>query len=132
MRAVTVSGIQIALALTVVAMGIATLCGADVMLRVFDGAALGTTPRLIFGAVETLAGLCLLAQRVAIIGAAVLISLCIALSGVIAVEAAARHEMAGQAIRVVAPGLDRTIDRACGGADQAPALRLRPSTSHDI
>jgi hypothetical protein len=55
--------------------------GADIMVRAFDGLALGSTFRLVVGSVEILAGLCLLAPRSAAAGAAVLTCLTIAVMG---------------------------------------------------
>jgi uncharacterized membrane protein len=81
MKTITICGLQVLLALVVLAAGTAMVTGADIMVRAFDGLALCSTFRLVVGSVEILAGLCLLAPRSAAAGAAVLACLTIAVMG---------------------------------------------------
>src|SRR5204863_106134 len=110
MKAFAIAGLQLILALIIAGAGSAMILGADVTVRVFDNLDLGATPRMLIGAVEMLAGLCLLLPRSAMIGSAVLVALCASVSGAIIADAArdnARVPLSG----IAAPRVEAAVGR---------------------
>jgi uncharacterized membrane protein len=110
MKGFAVAGLQLTLALIVAGAGSAMILGADVTVRAFDNLNLGATPRMLIGAVEMLAGMCLLLPRSAMIGSAVLIALCASVSGAIIADAARDNQrvpLSGIAAPRVEPALGR-------------------------
>jgi DoxX-like family len=125
MRAVTIFAMQATFAVIVAGSGAAMILGSDVAVRAFAHLGLGPTPRMLIGTVETMAGLCLLLPRSALLGAAVLIALCLSMSGAIIADAAHGSSL-GSAAPVSPPRIAHALARSCDGSLTPPNRFVPP------
>ena len=121
MKTITIWSLQVSVALVVLAFGIAKVSGADLMMTLFDGLGFGPSLRLVIGAVEILAGLCLLVPQASIVGAALLVCLSFGVMGVAVANLAQVHERpAATTASFATPG----IHRAIAGSASAPVRSM--------
>jgi len=128
MKTITIWGLQISVALVVLAFGIAKVSGADIMVTLFDGLGFGSSLRLVIGTVEIVAGLCLLVPQAAVIGAALLVCLSFGVMGItVAQMAHSQARPAATTASFVTPG----IHPAIAGKASAPvrSVGARPEWS---
>ena len=122
MNAIAIYGVQAAMGLAGLAAGVAKLAGADIMVEAFDMLGLGTSFRLLAGAVEVLGGLCLLTPKAGVIGAVLLASVVVGTAGV----------TIGQVAGKVLPGSEsgavwthQAVSQPGGPAVRAPVIVIR-------
>ena len=125
MKTITICGIQVLLALVVLAAGTAMVTGADIMVRAFDGLALGSSFRLVVGSVEILAGMCLLAPRSAAAGAAVLTCLTIGVMSFSMIQLASGNSHLVLAKAQAAPQIHQAVIGNCDAAKRDLVLPLK-------
>jgi hypothetical protein len=111
---------QAAMGFLGLAAGCAKLAGAEVMVDAFGMLGLGSSFRLLAGAVEVLGGLCLLLPRAGILGALLLASVVVGTAGLTLGQVASRVLPAGSEIG--AAGTHQAVSRE-------RAFRIQPPVS---
>jgi hypothetical protein len=128
MKTITIWALQLSVALAVLALGIAKVSGADIMVTLFDGLGFGPSLRLVIGAVEILAGLCLLVPQAAVVGAALLVCLSFGVMGITVAQLAhAQERPAATAASFVTPAIHPAI--AGNATGHVRAMSVRPEWS---
>ncbi len=118
MKTIAIYGMQALMGVAAISAGLAKIAGADFMVEAFDMLNLGSSFRLIAGAVEVLGGLCLLAPNAGMVGAALLATVVMGTAGL----------TVGQVASKVLPGAEigmvrahHTVTRSGEMSGRAPA-----------
>ena len=124
MKSIAIVGTQIVLAAGVITMGIIVLVGSDFQAQRLLVGEIGDVGRMVVGAVQVVAGLCLMLPRGHVIGTLLLALLTVGIMGVMIGRAAE-----GNAARAAAPkqvSIHSAVANACERGSATP-LRQTPT-----
>lgn len=127
MKSIAIFAVQMILAVAIVAMGCALIGGPDAMVQRFAAIGLGDAGRIGAGAVQILAGLCLLLPRGQVVGAALLAFLTLGVAGI-----TIGHVAAGGNVHLASSNRAPQVFSAVAGAcERLPANSLRLAAQRD-